>query len=108
MNKAKNLVTVPDTFYHYVSNPYSTLKIKSPKITLDRAKASIDVISYAEEHNIKIPERIITKESSGMLKIKHFIERRDSYFCGIKCLSKIVRFDYESFEKRLLKKEENV
>lgn len=93
INIAKNIVTVHDASYHYVSNPFSTVRRASIAKDIDRIEAVVDVINFAEENKIKIKEKIIIKEKIGFITIKHYKNRKDYYICGIKAFSKKIDFD---------------
>lgn len=52
--QSDKLVTVPDTYYYYRHNPFSTIAAKSSKHTADFRWAYDEVYKFAEEKNIKI------------------------------------------------------
>lgn len=90
----KTMVTVPDAIYHYYSNPKSTVKQKiSIKNENDKISTSLQVIEYAKKHNIDIGDFVIIKENHLLWKIKHYIDHKDFYLCGIKVCSKKEVFD---------------
>lgn len=94
LHKTKRMITVPDTAYHYVSNPNSTIKRKASVATkLDRIEAAIDIIDYAEKNNIKIPEYLIFKEDKKLFSIKYYKNKRIYYLFGIKIFEKKTLFD---------------
>ncbi len=90
----KTMVTVPDAIYHYYSNQKSTVKQKiSIKNENDKISTSLQVVRYAEEHNLDIGDFVIIKENHLLWKIKHYIDRKDFYLFGIKVCSKKEVFD---------------
>ena len=70
---AKRVVSVPDTEYHYIENPSSTINSKEnmQKKKEDSKNARIELQKFAKEHNIKLPERLNYTESywRGPIKI---------------------------------------
>lgn len=94
INRAKNIVTVHDTAYHYISNPNSTIKGKSSTAkVIDRIEASVDAINFAKENGINIPEKLIIKETKGPFSIKHFMDKKVYQLFGIKIFTKKEKFD---------------
>ncbi len=88
LNIEKSLVTVPNARYHYYSNSTSTLKQKlNPKLENDKISTSLQVIRYAQEHNIDIGDFVIIKKDHLLWKIKHYIDRKDFYLFGLKICS---------------------
>ncbi len=90
----KSLVTVPNARYHYYSNPTSTIKQKlGIKKSNDKISTSLQAIMYAKEHNIDLGNFLIIKENHFLWAIKHYYEKKDFYFLGIKLFSKKIQFD---------------
>lgn len=89
-----SMVVVPNAHYHYYSNPNSTIKQKR-KISNENDKIStgLEIIDFAQEHNIKMKEWLILKEERLLTKIKHYKDYKEYYFCGIKICTKQIPFD---------------
>lgn len=71
---ANRVVTVPNIKYHYIQNPNSTINSKDnkEKQKIDHEKAYKDLIEFAYENNIKLPERcnyIQSYKKFGIFKI---------------------------------------
>lgn len=71
---ANKVVTVPNIKYHYVQNPNSTINSKDNKAKqkIDYEKAYTDLIEFAKENNIKLPERcnyVKSYKKMGIFKI---------------------------------------
>lgn len=89
-----SLVTVPDTTYHYFSNPKSTVKKSlSPKNENDKISTNLDLINYCEENNIDIGNWEVLKERHLLWAIKHYKYHKDFYLFGIKIFTKNIPFD---------------
>ena len=92
----KSMVTVPRARYHYYSNPTSTMKQKlDVKKENDKISTSLQLIRYADEHNIKLSTKntLVYKDDHFWWKIKHYYKKKEFYFCGIKICTKIEDFD---------------
>ncbi len=57
VHKLKNMVTVPETYYNYRKNQSSIINSQSSKKKEDFNWALNELLSYAKENNIKLPER---------------------------------------------------
>lgn len=70
---ANKVVTVPNTEYHYVGHSNSTVKSKDTngQKKKDHITAYVELIDFAKEHNIELPERLNYVESfwHGPLKV---------------------------------------
>lgn len=87
-------VTVPEAVYHYVSNPHSTVKQRTGgNLLRDKVTTSLDLINFAEEHNIKIKDWVIYKERHFLWAIKHYKYYKDYYIFWIKILRVNQEFD---------------
>ena len=88
--KVSTLVTVPDVCYHYVANDDSTLRKKlSPERKKDRIEGFVDVINFAEENNIPLPEGLIIKETKPFgVSVKYYKSKRVYCLFGIKLFEK--------------------
>lgn len=96
IDNCASAVTVPGAIYHYFSNTKSTIKQKlGIKNENDKIETSLDLIDYAQEHNIKTKEWCIYKEKHTLWAIKHYINRKDYYICGIKVYSKKESYNRE-------------
>ena len=87
-----SLVTVPDTTYHYFSNPKSTIKQQSlkGKNKEDKIAMNLDLINYCEANSIDIGNWEVLKERHLLWAIKHYKYHKDFYLFGIKlCTLKI-------------------
>ncbi len=92
--KAKSSVLVPDTTYHYFSNPTSTIKSKlNEKLKNDRVETALDLINFADLHNIKLKDKCILKENHTFWKLKHYQEYKEFYLFGIKLYTKKENFN---------------
>ena len=92
--KCNSMVTVPDAHYHYYSNPNSTVKQKR-KLSNENDKIStnLEIINFAQEHNITLNKWLVLKEDHFIWKIKHYKDYKEYYFCGIKVCTKQIPFD---------------
>ncbi len=96
INQCNSLVTVPDTTYHYFSNPKSTMKSKQDeKRRNDIIETQLDLLKYAEENNIKLSNNFVVKDEKFLFKVKNYTDRREYYFCGIKFHTKYIPFNNE-------------
>lgn len=87
--KISSLVTVPDITYFYVVNTNSTIRGKqTAKKLQDAAAAHIDAIEYAAHYGVDLSGFHILKEKKGLLTIKHYMDKKVYYFCGIKIYTK--------------------
>ncbi len=95
-DKCESLVTVPDTTYHYYSNPTSTMKQKlDVKKENDKISTAIQLIRYAQEHNIKLSLKysLVYKDDHFWWAVKHYYTKKEFYLCGIKIFTKNVKYD---------------
>ena len=91
------MVTVPGTYYHYYSNPKSTLKQKlDTKHKNDRIKMCLLLLDTAKRNNIDLGNIIIFKERHFLWKIKHRLNSKEYYLLGIKIWTKHIPFDFEA------------
>lgn len=92
----KSLVTVPSARYHYYSNPTSTMKQKlDVKKENDKISTSLQLIRYAKEHDININPKnaLVYKEECLLWAIKHYYDRKEYYFYGIKTGTKQIPYN---------------
>lgn len=90
----RSLVTVPDTTYHYFSNPKSTIKQGSnDKNKQDKIITNLDLIDYCEDNNIDIGNWEVLKERHFLWGIKHYKNYKDFYIFGFKLFRKNLPFD---------------
>ncbi len=91
---AKSVVTVPDTTYHYFSNPTSTIKQKlSTKNKNDKISTNLDLINYCEKNNIDTGNWEVLKERHFLWGVKHYKYFKDYYLFGLKIFRRNVAFD---------------
>ena len=83
--KISCLITVPNIIYHYVANESSTLRQShSPERSIDRIKCGLDVLDFCIQSGLSLPEMLIYKETRGILKIKHYQNKKIYFLFGIK------------------------
>lgn len=95
LNVSTKLVTVPNTAYHYISNPTSTIKGKTtlPKI-IDRIEASFDAVKYLKENNVNTSDKLIIKRGNFIYSTKFYIDKEVHYLFGVKFL--IIKKDFDN------------
>ena len=94
INITKILVTVPRIKYHYFSNANSILKSKqSIAKQQDQINAMVNVIDYADKHNIKLNEITIFKDRHLLYTTKYYDNHKDFYLLGIKIYTKYEKYD---------------
>ena len=96
IDQCNSLVTVPDTTYHYFSNPKSTIKSKQDeKRRNDIIETQLDLLKYAKDNNIILSNNFVVKDEKFLFKVKNYTDRREYYFCGIKFHTKYIPFNNE-------------
>lgn len=94
INQCNSLVTVPDTSYHYFSNPKSTIKTKQDeKRRNDIIETQLNLLKYAKDNNIILSNNFVVKDEHFPFKVKHYTDRKEYYFCGLKYFTKYVPFN---------------
>lgn len=94
IHMSNSLVTVPDTTYHYFSNPKSTIKqALNDKNKQDKIEMNLNLINYCEENNIDIGNWEILKERHFLWSIKHYKYFKTIYLFGVKVLTLKVPFN---------------
>lgn len=92
--ESNSLVTVPDTCYHYYSNPNSTIKQKGGiKNENDKVEMNLLLLDIANKNGIDLGDFPILKEKRGLFKIIHYLEYKDYYFSGEKIFRRKINFD---------------
>ena len=90
----KTLVTVPEILYHYFSNKSSTVKsAQSKKKFHDRIRSALEVMEFAAQQNITLPNLLIAKERKFLSTIKYYRDRIVYYYLGIKVYVKHINFE---------------
>lgn len=85
LNLSEKLVTVPDTAYHYISNPTSTIKGKATLAKeIDRINASVEAVEFLKDKDVKISDKLIIKKGNFIHSTKYFIDKEIHYLFGIK------------------------
>jgi len=61
----------------------------------EKISTSLQLIRYAKEHNIELPEKytLVYKDDHFWWAIKHYYEKKEYYFFGIKICTKNIKFD---------------
>lgn len=84
---ANKIVYCPETEYHYIENPQSTINSKDNQEIKkeDHIKAYLELHHFAKDNSIKLPERLNYTEVSwkGMIKIYQGTFKRKVSFMGI-------------------------
>ena len=106
--KINSLVKVPKIAYHYFENNESIIRSKNTKEEdKNKRKQKIQAIrraeQFAKENGIDYQPLCLYKEKHKLFKIKHYLDKKEYYFLGIKLFSKKSKFKIESLD--LWKKE---
>ena len=89
-----SMAVVPNTTYHYFSNPTSTMKQKlSKKNRNDKISTNLQVLDFVKQNNINLKDWMVVKDNYFLWAVKHYIDRKDYYLFGIKIFSKNIAFD---------------
>lgn len=96
LHNSQSTILVPNTTYHYFSNPTSTIKTKQtePKRN-DIIETQLDLIKYAKDNNITIRDNLVARDENLIFKVKTYTDRKEYYFCGIKYYTKHVEYKDE-------------
>lgn len=90
----KCAVLIPDVSYHYFSRGNSTIKSKHNEADRnDVIETQLDLIKYANEHNLVLKNNLICKDSNLFFKTKYFADKTEYYVFGLKVLTKKTNFN---------------
>ena len=94
LNQADKYILVPNTTYHYFSNPTSTIKkAQNERKRNDIIETQLDLINYANDNHIKLKDNFVIKDEKLLFKTKVFTNRKEYYFCGIKYFTKFESYN---------------
>lgn len=85
LHKTNKIITVPNAKYYYYTNPKSTMKLKhSVAKKLDQINSMLKVIDYAKNHNLTLPNILITVQRHLLYTLKYYEKYKELYVFGKK------------------------